>query len=100
MTVIPQTITRTTRNGKQVYVLMAVEQRPRADGAQSRYAVWRSLCRDCGAPFYVTSGTSRAAVAKGPGNVHCPAHRRHTTYAAADRDAALAERYQPPEAAL
>ncbi len=90
---IPETIVRRNRNGAQTYRRIAIEQCTRTDGRETRFIVWESACRTCGKLFYVTSGSSKTAIAKKPGIVHCPEHRARTTEAARARDAAFAERY-------
>jgi hypothetical protein len=69
-------LTRRNGNGEQTYFLTAVADTTRHNGTPTRYAVWWTVCRTCHARFYVTSGLSSAALAKGPGNINCPSHRR------------------------
>jgi hypothetical protein len=72
---LPETVTHRTRNGAQTYKLVAVKPHVRADGGETRFAIWRSRCRQCGETFDTTSGTSKRAIAR-IGTVHCPQHRK------------------------
>jgi hypothetical protein len=65
---------RKSRKSPQTYVRVAVEPWTRADGGKTVYFVWRSLCRHCGQPFYVTTAAPQGPLAKS--NVHCPPHQR------------------------
>lgn len=97
MNEIPTVLVHRARNGEQEYHLRAIAEGIRKDGAPTRFAVWWTSCRVCGAPFYVTSAISKAALARGPGIIRCPAHRQSLApEAAAATEARLTARYGAP----
>ena len=77
---LPGTVTRTTRNGTQTYIRVAIEPYTNRNGRETKLIVWRSTCRECGATFYATSCASKAAIGGKLMPVHCPDHRLHTKW--------------------
>jgi len=69
-------LTLKTKDGR-VFDLEVVLPYVRKDGSASALSVWRGTCRQCGAPFEVTTSASLASISKSKcfARVHCDTHK-------------------------
>lgn len=67
----------TTKDGRTFH-LEAVLHYTRQDGSAGALAVWRGACRQCGAPFELTTSGALHAItrSKSFGRVHCDVHKQ------------------------
>lgn len=66
----------TTKDGR-VFVLEAVLPYTRQDGSAGALSVWRGTCRQCGAPFELTTSAALHCVMRSKcfTRVHCDLHK-------------------------
>lgn len=64
--------------GGRVIHFVRIEACHRKDGSPSKFAVWRTTCKTCGAAFEVTTSASLTSVINGKAlsTVNCPEHRK------------------------